>query len=256
MVTCPASVSEAISDSPRRRLVPFGRVRPRCLLRALPGRGCAAEDERRDTVGISRGEKAGKRTAVSCRKNDGSLTAGCIQYGQHVPEEVLERRRISGSEALRAAESAPIGHDNARDPRELPQKLRHRRVIRVELDVREIALEVEQARFGALEHPIREPSVTTSLIGAALGLPFGILLSALLAEALSQYDVRFTVPVMPLVVFARWWQLSPACSRPFCPQGGRPASTSWMRFSRSRCSASWRSSTRGSGDPAHAHTCR
>jgi putative ABC transport system permease protein len=49
---------------------------------------------------------------------------------------------------------------------------------------------------------IRHESIITSLIGAALGLPLGILLSGLVAQALSQYDVRFSVPVVPLVVFA------------------------------------------------------
>ena len=49
---------------------------------------------------------------------------------------------------------------------------------------------------------IRHESVITALIGASLGIPLGIFLSFLLAQALSQYDVSFSVPVLPLAVFA------------------------------------------------------
>jgi putative ABC transport system permease protein len=41
---------------------------------------------------------------------------------------------------------------------------------------------------------IRQESVITALIGAALGLPLGIFLAALVNRALSEYDVRFSVP--------------------------------------------------------------
>jgi putative ABC transport system permease protein len=48
---------------------------------------------------------------------------------------------------------------------------------------------------------IRHESVITALIGAALGIPLGIFLSLLMTQALSQYDVRFSLPVLPLVIF-------------------------------------------------------
>jgi putative ABC transport system permease protein len=49
---------------------------------------------------------------------------------------------------------------------------------------------------------IRHESVITALIGAALGLPLGIFLAALVTRALGQYDLRFAVPVGQLVVLA------------------------------------------------------
>jgi putative ABC transport system permease protein len=48
---------------------------------------------------------------------------------------------------------------------------------------------------------IRHESIITALIGAALGIPLGIFLSLLMTQALSQYDVRFSLPVVPLVIF-------------------------------------------------------
>jgi putative ABC transport system permease protein len=48
---------------------------------------------------------------------------------------------------------------------------------------------------------IRHESVITALIGAALGIPLGIFLSLLLGQALSQYDVGFTLPILPLAIF-------------------------------------------------------
>ena len=48
---------------------------------------------------------------------------------------------------------------------------------------------------------IRHESVTTALIGAALGLPLGIFLAALVTQALSQYDVGMSIPIVELVAF-------------------------------------------------------
>ena len=48
---------------------------------------------------------------------------------------------------------------------------------------------------------IRHESVITALIGAALGIPLGIFLSLLMTQALSQYGVEFSLPVLPLAVF-------------------------------------------------------
>jgi putative ABC transport system permease protein len=48
---------------------------------------------------------------------------------------------------------------------------------------------------------IRHESVITALIGAALGIPLGIFLSLLMTQALSQYDVTFSLPVVPLAIF-------------------------------------------------------
>jgi putative ABC transport system permease protein len=48
---------------------------------------------------------------------------------------------------------------------------------------------------------IRQESVITALIGAALGLPLGIGLAALVTQSLSKYGVSFSLPVGTLVVF-------------------------------------------------------
>jgi putative ABC transport system permease protein len=48
---------------------------------------------------------------------------------------------------------------------------------------------------------IRHESVITALIGAALGIPLGIFLSLLMTQALSQYDVTFSLPIVPLAIF-------------------------------------------------------
>jgi ABC-type antimicrobial peptide transport system permease subunit len=47
---------------------------------------------------------------------------------------------------------------------------------------------------------VRHESVITALIGAALGLPLGIFLAALVTRALGQFDLRFAVPAGQLVV--------------------------------------------------------
>ena len=49
---------------------------------------------------------------------------------------------------------------------------------------------------------IRHEGIITALIGAAMGLPLGVGLAALITRALSSYDVAFSVPVVALVVFA------------------------------------------------------
>jgi putative ABC transport system permease protein len=49
---------------------------------------------------------------------------------------------------------------------------------------------------------IRHESVITALIGAALGLPLGIFLAALVTRALGQYDIRFSLPIGQLIVLA------------------------------------------------------
>ena len=47
---------------------------------------------------------------------------------------------------------------------------------------------------------IRQESIITALIGAAVGLPLGIFLAALVNRALSEFDVRFSVPWVQLIV--------------------------------------------------------
>jgi putative ABC transport system permease protein len=49
---------------------------------------------------------------------------------------------------------------------------------------------------------IGSESVITALIGAAIGLPLGMFLAALVTRALEQYEVRYAVPLWPLVAFA------------------------------------------------------
>jgi putative ABC transport system permease protein len=45
-------------------------------------------------------------------------------------------------------------------------------------------------------------SVITALIGAAIGLPLGMFLAALVTRALDQYEVRYAIPLTPLIAFA------------------------------------------------------
>ena len=47
---------------------------------------------------------------------------------------------------------------------------------------------------------IRQESIITALIGAAIGLPLGIFLAALVNRALSEFDVRFSIPWVQLIV--------------------------------------------------------
>ena len=49
---------------------------------------------------------------------------------------------------------------------------------------------------------VRHESVITALIGAALGLPLGIFLAALVTSALGQYDLRFALPVDQLIILS------------------------------------------------------
>jgi putative ABC transport system permease protein len=48
---------------------------------------------------------------------------------------------------------------------------------------------------------VRHESVITALIGAALGLPLGIMLAAAATHALGKYGVTFSLPVASLVIF-------------------------------------------------------
>jgi len=49
---------------------------------------------------------------------------------------------------------------------------------------------------------IGSESVITALIGAAIGLPLGMFLAAMVTKALDQYEVRYVIPLLPLVAFA------------------------------------------------------
>jgi putative ABC transport system permease protein len=49
---------------------------------------------------------------------------------------------------------------------------------------------------------IRWEGVITALIGAALGLPLGVLLAAVITRALHDIDVTFALPVLPIAAFA------------------------------------------------------
>ena len=48
---------------------------------------------------------------------------------------------------------------------------------------------------------IRQESVITALIGAALGLPLGVFIAALLTEALTDYGVVLSIPIGTLAAF-------------------------------------------------------
>jgi putative ABC transport system permease protein len=48
---------------------------------------------------------------------------------------------------------------------------------------------------------IRQESVITALIGAALGLPLGLFLAALVTRALQDQGLGFSVPVTSLIAF-------------------------------------------------------
>ena len=48
---------------------------------------------------------------------------------------------------------------------------------------------------------IRHESIITALIGAAMGIPLGIFLAALITQALSKYGVGLSLPVTELVAF-------------------------------------------------------
>jgi hypothetical protein len=117
---------------------------PRRLVRQLPGGRRPVEDQRGQALRTRRREEARERPAVPGREEGGPLEAGGVADRGDVAEEVLDRRRVGGREALRAAQAAPVGHDDAPHARELAQEARERRLLPVQLDVREISLEVEQ----------------------------------------------------------------------------------------------------------------
>ena len=48
---------------------------------------------------------------------------------------------------------------------------------------------------------IRHESIITALIGAAMGIPLGLFLAALITQALSKYGVGFSLPLIELVAF-------------------------------------------------------
>jgi putative ABC transport system permease protein len=48
---------------------------------------------------------------------------------------------------------------------------------------------------------IRHESIITALIGAAMGIPLGIFLSALVTQALSEYGIGMSLPAAELVAF-------------------------------------------------------
>lgn len=48
---------------------------------------------------------------------------------------------------------------------------------------------------------VRHEAVTTSLIGAAVGLPLGILVAWVVIQGLSRFGAAFHLPVVPLVAY-------------------------------------------------------
>jgi hypothetical protein len=71
---------------------------------------------------------------------------------------------------------------------------------------------------------IRQESIITALIGAAMGIPLGVFLAALITQALSKYGVSVELPPAKLAV-SRRWRSPPGCWRRSCPRAGRRAST-------------------------------
>jgi putative ABC transport system permease protein len=55
---------------------------------------------------------------------------------------------------------------------------------------------------GQIRRMVRHESVMTALIGAALGLPLGIVLAALVSQALSDQGLSFRLPIVSLLLFA------------------------------------------------------
>jgi putative ABC transport system permease protein len=49
---------------------------------------------------------------------------------------------------------------------------------------------------------IRHKGIITAMIGAALGLPLGVFIAAVIVQGLHEMDVTFALPVVTIVVFA------------------------------------------------------
>ncbi len=81
---------------------------------------------------------------------------------------------------------------------------------------------------------IRHESIVTALIGAALGIPIGIVLALMVGQAI-EYPA-FTIPVGTLVVFVVAAIVAGSWPRSF-PPAERPGSTCSRRSSTSRRSA-------------------
>ena len=83
---------------------------------------------------------------------------------------------------------------------------------------------------------IRHESVITALIGAALGLPLGIFLAVLVTRALSEFDVRFSVPTGQIIVLVdpRGDRRPPRRDHAGAPRGeAEPARSAALRIGRS-----------------------
>ena len=63
--------------------------------------------------------------------------------------------------------------------------------------LRAIGLTRRQAR-----RMIRHEGIITAMIGAALGLPLGVFIAAVIVQGMSDMDVQFSLPVVTIVVFA------------------------------------------------------
>ena len=94
--------------------------------------------------------------------------------------------------------------------------------------LRAIGMSRRQAR-----RMIRQESVITALIGAALGLPLGLFLAAIVTRGLSDQGIGFHLPLGPLVAFTRRRGPRPASSRRSLPPAAPHASTSCTRSSTS-----------------------
>jgi hypothetical protein len=117
---------------------------PGDLLRLPPGRRHLVQNQRPDTVRIGGGERYGDKATVAGGEDRRALRSCLVEDGPEIVDERLDRWDISGCEPLRAAEAAPVGDDQARETSQGVREARERRMLLIQDDVGELALEVDE----------------------------------------------------------------------------------------------------------------
>ena len=102
------------------------------------------EDQGGNTVRIGGGEGHGDEATVAGGEDRRALRACLVEDGPEIVDERLDRWDISGCEPLRAAEAAPVGDDQARETSQGVREARERRMLPIQDDVGELALEVDE----------------------------------------------------------------------------------------------------------------